>query len=255
MQTVQPANEYNQGVYTPSSRSDVMPHGTSEPRNQTRARGRDGEREEKGAGDRNPGMSLSRATDRQLSHLLQDALDLRVELPRGVVVPHAVVKVALHARELLVALLGELALHPYHRLEARVKVRHALLEQDRDFAHELVVEQVEDLFGLVEFLLRLCDHAPKHIRCPVLRPPEGLRWKGRTDLGKPCGVLARLFSHLAHFASRSVIIEELERPHAARCDREGAHHGTSTGAAHLLIPFRDVLVYRWEVRVDLAEWI
>ena len=50
----------------------------------------------------------------------------------------------------------------------------------------------------------------------------------RTDLGKLCGVLTWLFGHLAHFASRSVIIEELERPHAARCDREGAHHGTRT---------------------------
>jgi hypothetical protein len=98
---------------------------------------------------------LRRATDRQLSHLLQDALDLRVELSRGVVVPDAIVKVALHARELLVSLFSELALHADHRLEARVKVRHALLEQDRHFAHDLVVEQVEDLLGLVQFLLRL----------------------------------------------------------------------------------------------------
>ena len=78
---------------------------------------------------------------------------------------------------------------------------------------------------------------------------------GWTDLGKLCGVLAWLFGHLAYFASRSVVIEELERPHAARCDREGAHHGTSTSAAHLLIPFRDVLVYRREVRVHLPQWI
>jgi hypothetical protein len=31
-------------------------------------------------------------------------------------------------------------LHPNHRLEARIKVRHALLEQDWDLAHQLVVE-------------------------------------------------------------------------------------------------------------------
>jgi hypothetical protein len=115
-----------------------MPHGTSEPRNQTRG----WRKRERKVGDRKKQrvVALRRATDRQLSHLLQDAFDLRVELSRGVVVPHAVLKVALHARELLVALLCELALHAYHRLEARVKVRHALLEQDRYFAHELVVE-------------------------------------------------------------------------------------------------------------------
>jgi hypothetical protein len=40
-------------------------------------------------------------------------------------------------------------LHPDHRLEARIKVRHALFKQDRDLAHELVVEEIEDLFRLV----------------------------------------------------------------------------------------------------------
>jgi hypothetical protein len=46
-----------------------------------------------------------------------------------------------------------------------------LLEQNRDLAYELVVEQVEDLFGLVEFLLCLkmtCDdgHRPSDVRVP-----------------------------------------------------------------------------------------
>ena len=118
------------------------------------------------------GWPLRRATDGQLSHLLQDAFYLRVELSRGVVVPDAIVKVALHARELLVSLLSELALHADHRFEARVKVRYALLEQDRHFAHDLVVEQVEDLLCLVEFLLRLLYHHQVHC---LLRPkpPEG----------------------------------------------------------------------------------
>lgn len=84
--------------------------------------------------------TLGRATDRQFSHFLQDALDLCVELASGVVVSHAVIEIALHARELLVPFLCELALHPNHRLEARIKVRHALLEQDWDLAHKLVIE-------------------------------------------------------------------------------------------------------------------
>ncbi len=99
--------------------------------------------------------ALGCATNGQLSHFLQDALDLCIELACGVVVAHAVVEKALHARELLVTLLSKLALHPNHRLEARIKVRHALLEQDGDLAHELVVEQVEDFLGLVELLLCL----------------------------------------------------------------------------------------------------
>ena len=44
-----------------------------------------------GAGARS-GASAG-AADGQLAHLLQDALDLRVELARGVVVAHAVVEV------------------------------------------------------------------------------------------------------------------------------------------------------------------
>jgi hypothetical protein len=76
-------------------------------------------------------------------------------LARGVVVSHAIVEIALYARELLVSLLGEFALHPDHRLEARIKVRYPLLEQDGELAYELVVEQVEDLLRLVELLLCL----------------------------------------------------------------------------------------------------
>src|SRR5258708_5106335 len=87
-------------------------------------------RERKGEG------TLGCATNRQFAHFLQDALDLRVELASGVVISHAVIEIALHARELLVPLLCELALHPDHRLEARIKERHALLEQDWDLAHE-----------------------------------------------------------------------------------------------------------------------
>lgn len=93
-------------------------------------------RDEKKGGEGTLGCTINR----QFSHFLQDALDLCVELASGVVVSHAVFEIALHARELLVALLCELALHPDHRLKARIKVGHALLEQDWDLAHELVVE-------------------------------------------------------------------------------------------------------------------
>jgi hypothetical protein len=60
------------------------------------------------------------------------ALDLCVELASGVVVSHA--------RERFVALPCELALHPNHCLRARIKVGHALLEQDWNLMHKLVVE-------------------------------------------------------------------------------------------------------------------
>jgi hypothetical protein len=58
----------------------------------------------------------------------------------GVIVSHAIIGILLHARELLVPLFCKLALHPDHRLETRIKVRHALVEEDWDLTRELVFE-------------------------------------------------------------------------------------------------------------------
>ena len=61
----------------------------------------------------------------------------------------------LHAAELLIALLGKLALHADHRLEAGVEVRDAEVEELRELGDELLVEHVEHLLRLVVLLLRL----------------------------------------------------------------------------------------------------
>jgi hypothetical protein len=61
----------------------------------------------------------------------------------------------LYAAHLLVALLRKLALHSNHRLEAGIKVGHAQLEQLGQLRDELFVQEVEDLFRVVELLLCL----------------------------------------------------------------------------------------------------
>jgi hypothetical protein len=97
---------------------------------------------------------------------------LCVELACGVVVPHVVREVAttdismyfhlesirnapLHAAHLLVTLFCELALHADHGLEAGVEIWHAKLEELGQFGDELLVQEIEHLFRVVELLLRL----------------------------------------------------------------------------------------------------
>lgn len=93
------------------------------------------------------------AAYRQLSHFLQHGFDLSIQLTSGIIFPNGIVEVPLHTTKFLVPLLRELALYSDHGFEGRIKVRNAQTEELREFGDELIVEEIEDFFGFVVFLL------------------------------------------------------------------------------------------------------
>ena len=88
----------------------------------------------------------------------------------------------MHATQLLVALLCELALHPDHSLEAGVKVGDAEIQELRELGDELLVHHVEYLLRVVVFLLCLGEWHKIFPTC------------GQPVTGKePCGGRRRTF--------------------------------------------------------------
>lgn len=71
----------------------------------------------------------------------------------SVIVPNRVGEVPLNPTKFLVTLFSELALHADHSFERRIEVWNAQVEELRKLCDEFVIEDIEDLFGFVVFLL------------------------------------------------------------------------------------------------------
>ena len=89
----------------------------------------------------------------QFPHLLQHGFDLSIQPALSIIVSDRISEISLNVTEFLVALFCELALYTDHSFKRRIEVRNAQAEKLRKFCDELVIEDIEDFFCLVVFLL------------------------------------------------------------------------------------------------------
>ena len=127
----------------------------------------------------------NRARDTQLSDLSQHLLDPTVQVALRILLSRVRVQELLHLRHSRVRFGAEPQLDLDQRLERRIQIRHAKVDQLRQFRKELFVQGLVGGFGKVGF--PLCA-------------------------GQLRGVFVGLFHQLLHLGTCGVVVEELVIP-------------------------------------------
>ena len=126
--------------------------------------------------------SLHTTGDAQVANLAEHALDLAVEVSLGVLLARVGVEVLLHLSHAGIGLGTEAQLDLDERLEARVEVWHAQVDELGEFGEELLVERLVGRLGQFGFAF------------------------GAWQLG---GVLVGFLYQLLDFGACGVVVEEL----------------------------------------------
>lgn len=107
----------------------------------------------------------------------------------------------LHAAQLLVSFLCELALHADHGLETWVEEGYTEVEELWKLSDELLVQHVEGFFGVVVFLLSLWD-----CLTPSNQRVSSIACK---YLWQSCRIIARFGDEFVHTTPCGIVVKEL----------------------------------------------